>query len=306
MSMHKRLNNTWVVLAFWFGSTAAGWAGTIRFDILPLSNVGTARAIPGGVRLTDTTDPYANDPQSLSPAGAVWSLNPVSVASGFSTTFWFRMSDGTGIADPWDGVPGADGFAFLIQNGGWETATGNKALGVGAGGLGYMYISNSLAVEFDTWQNVPYGDKDGNHIAVNTRGTSYNVPHHTCQDMVQELGVSPTDCTEDPALYYQSVARPLNDGLVQQARIDYVPGNLTVPGDLTVYLNSQLLFSTPLELDTLLNLSNGAAYVGFTSGTRWGYQNTDILFAPVPEPATWLMVLIGLALVLALSRRHAG
>jgi hypothetical protein len=294
------LNKLWIPVVLWLAGTAAVQASTIDFSSLPLSYVGTATTIPYGIRLTDTTDPNANNQLSLSPAGAVWSLNPVSVASGFSTNFWFRLSDGTGIPDPAGGVLGADGFAFVIQNGGWEAATGNQALGVGAGGMGYMYIFNSLAVEFDTWQNRPYGDQDGNHIAVNTRGTSYNVPHHTYPDIVSELGVTPLDYTADPALYYQPVSRPLNDGLIQQAQIDYVPGSLSV------YLNSQLLFSAPLQLDSLLNLSNGSAYVGFTSGTRWGYENHDILFQPIPEPATWLLVLGGLALGLGLSRRRAG
>jgi hypothetical protein len=300
MSTFKYLNRLWILVALCVVWTAALQAGTIDFSTLQLSKVGTAATIPYGIRLTDTTDPNANNPLSLSPAGAVWSLDPVSVSLGFSTTFWFRLSEGIGIPDPAGGVPGADGFAFVVQNGGWEAATGNQALGVGAGGMGYMYLSNSLAVEFDTWQNGPYGDQDGNHIAVNTRGTSYNVPHHTYQDIVSELGVTPLDYTADPALYYQPVDRPLNDGLIQQAQIEYVPGSLSV------YLNSQLLFSTPLQLDNLLNLSNGSAYVGFTSGTRWGYQNHDILFEPIPEPATWLMVLSGLALGLGFSRRRAG
>ncbi|MBN2242454.1 MAG: hypothetical protein JW793_07165 [Acidobacteria bacterium] len=301
----KSLKVFLIPLSLCFFWAAAAQAGPIDFETLPLSYAGTATTIPYGIRLTDTTDPNVNDPYSLSPAGAVWSAERVSVASGFSTTFWFRMSDGTGVPDPGDPsgeYPGADGFAFMIQNGGWESAVGNQALGVGAGGMGYMYISNSLAVEFDTWQNVPYGDLDGNHIAVNTRGTSFNMPHHTYEAMNNEHGIWPTDYTADPALYYQPVSRPLNDGFIQKARIDYDP-----LAGLSVYLNSTLLFTTPLNLNGLLDLTDDEyAYVGFTSGTRHGYQNHDILFVPIPEPATWLTLLGGLALVFAFSRARRG
>ncbi|MBN2320795.1 MAG: hypothetical protein JXR49_17075 [Acidobacteria bacterium] len=298
MARIKHLKIFLIPAGIWLLWTTAAWATAIDFQTLPLSYTGTATTIPYGIRLTDTTDPLWNPViDSLSPAGAVWTSDPVSVASGFSTTFWFRMSDGTGIEDPAGGVLGADGFAFVIQNGGWEAATGNQALGIGAGGMGYMYISNSLAVEFDTWQNIPYGDQDGNHIAVNTRGTSFNMPHHTYEAIKEEHGIEPKDYTEDPALYYQAVGRPLNDGLIQQAQIDYDP-----LGGLSVYLNSSLLFTTPLDLDGLLDLNNGSAYVGFTSGTRHGYQNHDILFTPIPEPATWLTLLSGLVMICAFYR----
>ena len=101
----KYLKNFLIPAALLFLWAAAAQADTIDFETLPLSYVGTATTIPYGIRLTDTTDPQWNEEvPSLSPAGAVWSANQVSVASGFSTTFWFRMSDGMGIPDPDGGI----------------------------------------------------------------------------------------------------------------------------------------------------------------------------------------------------------
>lgn len=273
-------------------------AEPIRFDTLYY--VGTAFPLPtGGARLTGNDDGGGMDP----PAGAIWLPGPVPVGSGFVLSFGFRMSQGSGWPDP-DGLsPGADGLAFVVQN----SANGLAALGRGAGGLGYMYIENSLAVELDTYRNAPwYGDPDGNHVSVQTRGTDFNVPHHQAFDhgseglwLEEEWGPW-VQSSGDPSLRTVSVERKLNDGEIQQAQIIYSPGNLTM------YLNQNRLFSIDLDLATLLTLQGGTeAYLGFTAGTRYGYQNHDILsidLIAVPEPATWMLLSIGLVALLFAPR----
>lgn len=277
-------------------------AEPIRFDTL--CYVGTAsRLSDGGARLTDNKDGGGIDP----PAGAIWLPQPVPVSSGFVLSFGFRMSEGAGWPDP-DGLQvGADGLAFVIQN----SAAGSGALGRGAGGLGYMYIENSLAVELDTYQNADwYGDPDGNHVSVQTRGRDFNVPHHVAFDhgseglWLEEGWGRWVQATGDPSLKAVSVERKLNDGEIQQAQIAYNPGNLTM------YLNNDRLFSIGLDLATLLALQGGGdAYIGFTAGTRYGYQNHDILsidFTPVPEPATWMLLSGGLLVLLCAARKRCG
>ncbi len=53
-----------------------------------------------------------------------------------------------------------DGMAFVIQS----HVTGPKALGGIGGSMGYGGLDNSVAVEFDVYDNV--GEPSGNHIAI--------------------------------------------------------------------------------------------------------------------------------------------
>jgi hypothetical protein len=79
----------------------------------------------------------------------------VDPAKSFATRFRFSLHDAI--------VPG-DGMAFIL------TTRGRKALGFGAGGLGYSGLAPSLAVEFDKFLNTEAHDPDDNHVAVTKDG----------------------------------------------------------------------------------------------------------------------------------------
>jgi hypothetical protein len=97
---------------------------------LPLFNlVGAAVLLEDRLRLTS---------EESDQAGAAWLPSKQLAQGGFEATFQFQIS-----------TDGADGLAFVIQN-----ASGS-ALGDSGGGMGYHWIANSLAVEFDTWENIP-------------------------------------------------------------------------------------------------------------------------------------------------------
>ena len=270
-------------------------------DITSLNLAGTAQIITGGiVRLTPNFD---TNPTGDPPAGAAWTRTRFDVADPFAVSFDFRMSDPTGHLDN-DGS-GGDGIAFLIQNG----AAGDTALGRGAGGMGFLGIYDSVAVMLDTYQNNAfYGDPNGNYIGVNTRGTDFNVPHHFCTN--GELTTDPslgTDlpnvhCTANPALGLTGlIPTLLDDGNVHNLALSYVPGSLGVS------LDSNLVLTVPVNFPGILSLDNGnGAYLGFTAGTRFAYQNQDILdfsFSQVPEPGTGWQWLTGIAVITVLAQK---
>lgn len=108
---------------------------------------------------------------------AAWfhSLQPVT--AGFSTTFQFRISD--------LGFGGADGFAFVVQRSSLFELRG------GGGAIGYHGIPNSVAIEFDTWQNFDDldgfgGDPNDNHISVHSNGRFSNMHMRVTHSAVQE------------------------------------------------------------------------------------------------------------------------
>jgi hypothetical protein len=207
--------------------------------------------------------------------GAAWFASRQTVAGGFSTTFQFQITNRDSVFD------GADGFALLVQN------QGATAIGTSGGGLGYNTMPNSLAVEFDTFF-IPQtlGDPNGNHISVHSRGTLAN-----SIDEAFSLGNTGT-----------GLAVNLSDGLVHTARIAYAPGSMSVFVDNMV----GPALTIPVNLSTLLSLSSGQAYVGFTSATGNGFENHDILnwsFVPVPEPSSFVLAALGLVGLIAWRRR---
>jgi len=173
-------------------------------------------------------------------AGSAWFNTPQNVAQGFTTVFQFQITP----------VGGADGFAFLIQN------SGLTALGGNGGYMGYDGIPNSIAVEFDTYQN-GWGDISNNELAVHTGGFGTN-------SASESYALAPGPIT--PTVVF-------HDGLVHTAKIAYGNGVMSIfIDDLT-----NPILVVPVNISSTLNLSNGAAYVGFTAGTGALVDNHDIL-----------------------------
>jgi hypothetical protein len=172
--------------------------------------------------------------------GAVWVNRRMPLGDGFAAYFDFSILDidGAGI--------GADGFAFVINNSGF-------ALGGNGGGLGYHGIPNSLAVEFDTYDNDYWEgdvrDRTGhdNHVAVHSRGYLFNEANWFNAGLAINYNIP-----------------NLSDGRRHSALVRYVPGLLEV------YIDNcdNPYISLNVRLDSLLGLENGTdAFVGFTSST---------------------------------------
>jgi glucose/arabinose dehydrogenase len=185
--------------------------------------------------------------------GAAWFTTAQRVSTAWNADFQFQLAGG----------PGADGFAFVIQN-----ASTNE-LGAGGCELAYHGIANSIAVEFDTYAN------SGCSVAsVNDLGA----PHVS----VHTLGTAPNSVSESASIGSTTVVPPFSNGAVHTARISYIPGSLLIYID---DLSSPLL-AVPLDLPATLSLAGDQAWVGFTGATGGLSESHDILNFNFDEDAT--------------------
>jgi hypothetical protein len=255
---------------------------------------GNAKVAGGELVLTD--DAYQTSSAWLTP----W----LALNTGFDVSFSMVMSDPKGHPTDRSDLdnPGADGIAFVIQ------ANNGQQLGIGNSGMGYMYIPNSMAVEFDVWQNDPveYGGaiETRQHIAVQSMGTLANRAEHV--PVLTELGTMRNSYLGGANLpqgaYDMKSGKPVN------VRVNYIPGTLSI--FLTDVDAATPVVSVALDLGTLLNLQEGtSALIGFTASGSGAWQKqaiTSLSFTNVPEPSTFAIALVTLVALSRLYRRAAN
>ena len=208
-------------------------------------------AVTDGLLLIEDASQVGNEihvtPAANGQRGAFYRDDQEDISGGFETIFQFRFNSN-----------GADGLAFIIQNEAFDainTTTGST--------MGYISsvvcagyaanlpgISQSLALEFDTWQSGPCfgepgGGNAGRHIAVCTNG------------------IDPNTGRFDKSLAGQ--ANPINfeDNVAHTVRVVY---DATVHV-LRVYMDDLTvpLFDAKVDLEYLIQ--SPTAWVGFTAAT---------------------------------------
>lgn len=233
--------------------------------------------VSGGVLRLNT----ANENQH----GAAWYYLPQPLSTGFTTAFQFQISSTNACFSC--SFP-ADGLALVIQN----DPAGTGALGYTGNGQNMAYgnndvatasgpgnaITNSLAIELDTFQNSDYSDPNGNHIAVQSCGP--NNASTLTPNSADHNYACPDGNLAAIALQSLPAGLSLSDGNPHTITVNYLPPGTCTTGcnNLVVYLDSTLILQTTLNLATQLNLTgNGSAYIGFTAATGGSVENNDIL-----------------------------
>ncbi len=266
---------------FLISFTGSAFATTITYnDFSSVSGLTLNGATAG---LNPNGDDVLRLTAGLGQSGSAFSTSTINLNdTSFSTKFAFRITNPMGISDS-DGQ-GADGLVFVVQ-----TVANN--VGGSGGGIGYAGISNSVGIEFDTWNNGSWDDNSGNHVGINLDGDI---------NSVLQTDVSPR----------------LNNGADWFSWVDYNGlTNLLQVRLATVDLRpTDALLSYTVDLATVLETTD--AFVGFTSGTgsaggyhdilSWEFRDTyNPINNPVPEPSTCLLFGLGVG-VLALYRKRSS
>ncbi|MFK7756604.1 MAG: gliding motility-associated C-terminal domain-containing protein [Flavobacteriales bacterium] len=205
--------------------------------------VGDAFGIPliQGETCLEADTCFTLTPNIGTQAGAVWDLDTIDLSFSFDATFCLFL--GTNDAN------GADGFAFVMR------APQSIEIGQTGGGLGFEGIDNSVAIEFDTWDN----GFIASDILDDHTGLFFNGD--------QTVAV-------EPVVPLIGVGINAEDGVYHTTRIVWDAGTQ----DLTMYFDDVLLISHTEDL--VSNVFDGDPNIlwGFTASTGGSANLQQICF----------------------------
>src|SRR5580658_10232506 len=246
-------------------------------QVLTVGSPSQPQVITGGILQLNSAN--------LNQHGAAWYYLPQPISTGFTTAFQFQITSTNACFSC--SFP-ADGLALVIQN----DPAGTGALGYTGDGQNISYgnndvstasgpgnaITNSLAIELDTYLNTNYSDPNGNHIAVQSCGP--NNPSTLTPNSADHDYTCPDGNLAAIALDELPTGLSLSDGNPHTITVNYLPPGTCTSGcnNLSVYMDSTLILQTTVNLATQLSLTaNGSAYIGLTAATGGSVENNNVL-----------------------------
>ena len=205
---------------------------------------------------------------------SAFTLQPVNVGAGFTTTFDFQVPSSTSATF-------GEGFAFVLQN----APAGPGATGAGAGSLGFAGIPNAAAVIFSTAQNAANNPTPADPQSSNT-GWSVTDANGNDPNFPEYLNPGPRQQTPTPLVF--------NSGDTFEVIITDDASTQTLSEQIidVTNLSAPTFAHTFSGVDLVADMGGTTAYVGFTAATSTQNQTLDILnwsFAPFQRPAPSLL-----------------
>lgn len=175
---------------------------------------------------------YVLTPDNQGKWGSVWYQNKVDLTTGFDLKFGVYLGS----------HDGADGLAFVLQ-------PLNTGQGSSGGGMGYVGISPSLALELDTYDNgTVISDISPDHIALMKNGSN---DHGTSNNLQGPFGLS-----------------DLEDGNYHSFRVVWDPNSQ----NLKAYVDGTLKINYTNDIVNSIFSGNPGVYFGLTAATGYYYN----------------------------------
>jgi tetratricopeptide (TPR) repeat protein len=204
----------------------------------------------GSARVTDNagnssgTDRIRLTPNSGNKWGTAFNKDKISLKNNASfSTYFVTQIYSTGQT--------ADGIVFTVQ-------TNSNQAGSSGGGLGYQGITNSIGIEFDTYQNT--SDPSYKHVAIVKNGS---VNHSSANSVGTDISANGAWSYANDRDYYVWVDY---DGLNKK---------LEVRMSLNTTRPSSAILSKTIDIRALLGQDD--VYAGFTASTGGSYAEHDVL-----------------------------